>query len=177
MADAKHLGGRPLKFTDVDDLERRINEYFDSRKMQRTVVDKHGNKVTEDYLLPAHLTGLARALDCSRDTLLNYGKTDKFFVTIARARARCAEYAADQLYIGNDRGAKFDLINNYGWQDRQVIDQTVTVNVSDSLLSARARAQLMRQQAQSLPPGVSDQQIVDAVIVDNEAVTVDNDAD
>lgn len=166
----RHAGGRPLLFTDVDDLQRRIDEYFESRKATRTVVDKHGNKVTEDYMLPAHLMGLARALDCSRQTLVNYGYKDKYFDTIARARAKCAEYAADQLYIGNDRGAKFDLINNYGWVDRQEINQTVTVNTYDAIAAARARVQLIGgNEPAALAPGQSDTETIDAVVVDNDS--------
>lgn len=143
MADAKHLAGRALMFDDLEALERKIDEYFASRMTTRTVVDKHGNTVTETVLLPAHLTGLARALDCSTETLRAYGHKEKYSATIARARQRCAEFAHDQLYIGNDRGAKFDLINNYGWVDRTEVNTTLTIDSADAIAQARDRARLL----------------------------------
>ncbi len=83
-------GGRPLKFTDPDDLERRINEYFDhcdNGRITQTVT-KRGDLVEHRKRIPYTMEGLAVWLDCSGETIRNYGKSGKFFETISRARDR-----------------------------------------------------------------------------------------
>jgi len=74
---------------------------------------------------PYTVTGLAVALDTTRDTLIDYQKKDEFSDTIKRAKEMCHQYAEDSLFIGkNPIGAIFNLKNNYGWQDKQEVDHT-----------------------------------------------------
>ena len=46
---------------------------------------------------PYTVSGLARALGISRQTLLDYSKRDEFLDTIEAARERCHEFAEKQL--------------------------------------------------------------------------------
>lgn len=108
---ARHPGGRPLKFQDLTELQRKIDSYFE-----------HCDSLQKPYLI----TGLALALDCDRDTLLNYEDKDEFFGTaIKNAKLKCHSYAEDYLYTGkNVTGAIFNLKNNYGWKDKYEADVT-----------------------------------------------------
>lgn len=137
-------GGRPLKFETVDELKQKIDEYFGSRephiiKVKVKVPKADGGhywadseEMTEPQ--PITISGLARALGTTRETLLDYesGKYDDrdkdvdtnatFSDTIREAKMRAQEYAESQLFVGkNANGAAFALKNNYGWVDKQEI--------------------------------------------------------
>ena len=106
-------GGRPRKFKSPEEMQEKIDAYFlecDEKKK------------------PYVITGLALALDCDRDTLLNYeNDADKaeFFGTIKKAKAKCHNYAEEFLYTGkNPVGAIFNLKNNWGWRDKQEHEHT-----------------------------------------------------
>lgn len=102
--------GRPLKFKSVKELQDKIDAYFSE---------------CEKKSRPLTITGLALALDCDRDTLLNYGKREEYFGTLIKARLMCQNYAEEFLFSGkNVAGAIFNLKNNYSWRDRQEIDHT-----------------------------------------------------
>jgi len=91
---------------------------------------------------PYTMSGLARAIGLSRQTLLDYGKKDEFMDTIAAARERCHEFAESQLYGRAATGASFSLKNNWGWKDRSEVDHT-TKDQPISLLAGVAPAKLV----------------------------------
>lgn len=146
--EQKNVGGRPLKFQTVEELDRAIQNYFavcdphETKRLVETGRDDKGNLLydTRNVLTeqkPYTMTGLARALDTTRETLLDYasGKYDdqakdaltngKYSDSIAAAKLRCAEYAESHLFTpGIANGAKFALVNNYGFADKQEIDHT-----------------------------------------------------
>jgi hypothetical protein len=113
--------GRPLKFKTVEELQTKIDDFFKycDDGVTKEIVTKSGEVTEIRERLPYTLSGLADYLDIDRRTLLNYSYKDDFFPAIMRARRKCERYSEEQLYIGNDRGAKFGLINNYGWADKQ----------------------------------------------------------
>jgi hypothetical protein len=137
--------GRPLKFQSVEELDHAIGQYFQSResyiaKTQRKVVKTDGSIFWQDdeELVPARpktMTGLARALDCDRKTLLNYKNREEFFPSIARALSECEEYAEETLLTGkNPHGAQFSLKNNYSWIDQsEVLNKNTVVEDLDAL--------------------------------------------
>jgi hypothetical protein len=146
MEENKNKGGRPLKFQSVEELQAKIDQYFKSCWRQKIDMwgnpifakDKDGKKTDEPVMvqfIPYTITGLAVALDTYRDVLLDYesGKyddpekaddlNDQFSNTIKRAKERCHGYAEESLFIGkNPTGAIFNLKNNYGWQDKTVVE-------------------------------------------------------
>jgi hypothetical protein len=176
---SKHAGGRPLKFSSVELLQKQINSYFRSCKprwIQEAYYDYPLVDVTEElepqpnggalkrrykrdttqamtrqkrWVLsdpdPPMITGLALALNTTRETLLDYEKGNrdlteeddeydpdvpKFSDTIKEAKLRCEHWAAVQLHKGkNPAGSIFNLKNNYNWKDTAEVtqDQNITV--------------------------------------------------
>lgn len=137
-------GGRPLLFTDVKELQKRIDEYFAGcfePKMHKRVKKENRNlksyellnehyyfepeldykgEIVYEQIKPFTITGLAVALDTSRQTLLNYEERGEFFDTIKKSKDMCEEYAENQLFDGkNVAGPIFNLKNNYKeWEER-----------------------------------------------------------
>lgn len=127
--------GRPLKYESVKDLTQAIRSYFDScdPHVEPRVVDGGINQKGETIWLkrevlteqkPYTMSGLARGLGISRQTLLDYSEREEFMDSIADAKARCEEYAESQLFGPYSNGAKFNLVNNYRgkyqvWADKQ----------------------------------------------------------
>jgi len=103
-------GGQPAYYTDVDDLQRAIDKYFEDR-------DAAGKPYT--------VTGLALALGfTSRAALINYEKApgyEKFFNAVKRAKLRCEGFAEDRLYGGGHPAGPIFALKNYGWSDKQEI--------------------------------------------------------
>lgn len=142
----KHAGGRPLKFKSVKDLEKKIKEYFDSCYETVTVAvkvgeKKKGNKDLDKniykeveklrILKPITITGLALALDTSRQTLINYEIRPEFFDTIKRAKLVCENFAEEYLYDGkNVTGAIFNLKNNYDWKESQEVKHSGGISLT-----------------------------------------------
>jgi len=102
--------GRPLKFKSVTELQNAIDLYFLSCE------DPEDNK---KYIRPLTITGLANALDTSRETLLEYEDRPEFVDTIKRAKGKIHQYVEEYLFVGkNQTGAIFNLKNNYNWKDK-----------------------------------------------------------
>lgn len=157
---AKHPGGRPLKFKSVKELKEKINEYFidcDPHWVEETYwdyptingkKDKDSpqielSKMVKTTQVPYTITGLALALGCDRDTLLNYEEREEYFGTIKEAKAKCHNYAERKLFEANATGPIFNLKNNYGWKDKTEIDNNLTGDV-EVKLSAEQAEQLIR---------------------------------
>ena len=103
----KHAGGRPPKYSKVGDMQKIIDAYFDS-----CVSEKQ----------PPTVTGLAMALDMSREGLVNYAKKDEFFDAINKAKGKIEAFLEKRLFGHNVAGVIFNLKNNYRWKDTQSID-------------------------------------------------------
>lgn len=134
--------GRPLKFDSVEDLQVRINQYFDdcdkhedTRKWEHDEIEieqQTGKKVCTNcwqperskgcMLISGHLklprpytvTGLALWLDTTRRTLLDYEAKAEFSHTVQAAKQRIENYAEEKLYDRSypTRGVIFSLSNN-----------------------------------------------------------------
>lgn len=100
--------GRPKKYSEVDEMQKKIDGYF-----------KKCDKDREPYTI----TGLAIALDLDRKSINNYSKDDKFFPTIKKAKAKVEEYLEKRLLFGNSStGVIFNLKNNFDWKDKQEVE-------------------------------------------------------
>ena len=126
--------GRPPMYKTVEEMQKRIDAYFEECKGRpllyddgRNVLDKYGFPVYLDKR-PLTITGLALALGFnSRQALLNYQVKDEFHDTILRAKAKVECYAEERLFDKDGaNGAKFSLANNFdGWKDKQDVKLNV----------------------------------------------------
>ncbi len=128
---SKNKANKPLKFKSPEELESKIQEYY---------------KWAEDNNRHITMSGLAWYLGCSRTTLLNYENSLEnewlksvdddvkvlYVNSIKRAKERIEMEYEEGLYNKNSVvGTIFTLKNNYGWVDKQEIEQTnKTIEVS-----------------------------------------------
>lgn len=144
MADV----GRPLKFGTVEELQSKIEDYFESC-----------HNAEGECVRPLTITGLAVALDTSRRVLLAYEhERDEYSNTIKKAKQRIENFAEEALYTNKQTaGVIFNLKNNYGWVDKQEVDQTIgnrqgeSFNVSNSMKELTVEE--LKKLAQSKPDG------------------------
>lgn len=139
----KHAGGRPPKYKKAKEMQEKIDKYFEScyrpvttliQGQQIILRDEKGEILKEQYR-PFTITGLANALDMSRQSLLNYSEDEEFFDTIMCAKRKCEVYAEERLYDKDgNKGAIFSLSNNFdGWKDKKDIDANVNTEIKVSL--------------------------------------------
>lgn len=119
--------GRPLAFKSVEELQKVIDEYFEwcDNRIKTIWDDKTQTEIAVTNPAPYTMSGLARRLGIDRKTLLNYSKKDEFFPTIREARERVHEDVETRLMgTRNEKGAMFNLKNNFGWKDETKTDVT-----------------------------------------------------
>lgn len=110
-----------LAFTDPEELEARIEEYFESRWATRTIkqiVQGQAQTWEEEYMRPPTMAGLARHLGVVRATLWQYAHRDStadlFKPVITRALNRMAEFAEEATYTREGhQGGRFALEVNH----------------------------------------------------------------
>lgn len=115
--------GRPRKYSNVIELQKLIDEYFEFCDLKNR---------------PYTITGLALWLDMDRKGLLRYEKDyeDEFCHAITRAKERVQEFVECCLFRkGIAQGVIFNLKNNFGWEEK--VDATVNnaVTIIDDLPS------------------------------------------
>ena len=126
--------GRPKKYNNAEEMQKKIDEYFNGcQKPVKifnkylgkyiTVTDEKGNIEYEQYK-PYTITGLANALNMSRQDLINYEKDNEFFDTITCAKRKVEQYVEERLFDRDGAyGAKFNLANNFSrWKDKQEVE-------------------------------------------------------
>lgn len=107
----KMSAGRPKKYKNKEELQKKIDEYF---------------SFCDEKEKPYTICGLALAIDLDRKSLLNYSEDEEFFRTIKKAKQKCEAYAEEQLYLGkNTAGVIFNMKNNYNWKDKTEQELTV----------------------------------------------------
>lgn len=108
--------GRPKKYNSVEEMQQLINDYFN---------------YCDENKKPYTVSGLANALDLTRQSLLNYEENDEFFDTIKRAKSKIEQFAEECLFVGsNTAGVIFNLKNNYNWKDKQEIEADINTDVN-----------------------------------------------
>lgn len=115
--DQKSVGGRPLKFTDVEELDLKIEEYF--------------NKTEKDEWT---WTGLALYLDTDKWTLKDYrdeeGNRKGFSPSLKRALSRIENGYEVDLKKHGRTGTIFAL-KNFDWKDKTEQDINATVKTDN----------------------------------------------
>lgn len=121
MATGKHPGGRPPKYSSVEDMQAVIDAYFTECE-GAPLQDANGNPVLYKGhpvvigAKPPTVTGLALALGFTgRQALLDYQARKQFTDTITRAKSRCEAYAESRLYDkSGTTGAQFSFQSRDG---------------------------------------------------------------
>ncbi len=99
------VGGRPLLFTTPEELAAVINDYFQKTEQ-------------EDYTI----TGLCLSMGTSKQVFCDYGKRDGFKDIVSHARLIVENSYEISLRRYGRTGDIFAL-KNFGWADKQVIDE------------------------------------------------------
>lgn len=124
----KNPVGKPLRYKTVKELELAVEDYFNycDNRTRSVYIEKLGDNIEVSAPAPYTMSGLARALDLSRQALSEYNARDKYGDAIKAARARVEEYNENQLHEGrNAAGVIFNLKNNFGWKDKTEQDLNV----------------------------------------------------
>lgn len=95
--------GRPLKFSSPEELQKKIDSYFEECKANRDLVT---------------ITGLALFLDTSRETLMDYQERDGYSDAVKKAKLRVEMEYEKSLRI-NGRSGDIFALKNFGWRDKQ----------------------------------------------------------
>jgi hypothetical protein len=127
--------GRPSKFKTVDDLQSAIDGYFNSCF---EINAKTGELM---QVKPFTITGLALALDTSRETLLDieygngpYADNSSFSDAIKKAKLRCQNYAEEQMFTAYNPAGPIFALKNYGWKDKQDIELNANIRTVEEFL-------------------------------------------
>lgn len=120
-----HAGGRPLKFKSVEELQNKIDAYFE-------YCDSNNKPYT--------ISGLACWLDTDRITLIRYEERDEFSNTIKRAKQKVENQFEERAICGeyNPTMAIFLMKNNFKYEDKvqqevAVTERTKAEKLSDEL--------------------------------------------
>ena len=111
--------GRPRAFKSVEEVEKKINAYFN---------------YCEEKEKPYTMSGLAYYLEVSRQTLVNYSYKDEYFDTIKKARDKVQMQLEECLYrLGNNSGVIFNLKNNFDWKDKIEHSSSEVENINKNI--------------------------------------------
>lgn len=112
---------RPKLYNNVEDMQKDIDEYF---------------KLCDKKDKPYTMSGLANALNMSRQSLINYSKDSEFFDTIKKARSEVEQQLEENALMGkaNSTFTIFNLKNNYGWRDTVEVKNDNELDKLDQLL-------------------------------------------
>lgn len=125
--------GKPRKYKDVVQLQKVIDEYF-----VQCDTDKE----------PYTITGLALALDINRSTLLRYETEfeEEYRNTIKKAKTRVENNIEKNALMGkyNPTIAIFNLKNNFGWKDKQEIEQNIKADVETMTLTPQEKEKKLK---------------------------------
>jgi len=106
------MAGRPCKYETAQQLEAVIIKYWEDLKFEQ----------------PPTVTGLALALDMSRQNLIDYQNKDEFLDTIKKAKQQVEQFNEERLISGNSvAGIIFNLKNNFNWKDKTEQEVSSTV--------------------------------------------------
>lgn len=104
------MAGRPPLYETPEDLQHKVDEYFDQDNVKLTI------------------SGLAYFLGFeSRQSFYDYEENEQFSYTIKRARSRIEIKYEEKLSEPSCTGAIFAL-KNLGWKDKSEVAATVEIS-------------------------------------------------
>jgi hypothetical protein len=105
-------GGRPRKFSNPAELQKKINSYFEDCRREEE---------------PPRITALCEYLDIHRDTLCEYEKKEEFSDTIKRAKQKVEDsFVRHALIESKPTGAIFLLKACFGYKDNLQLEHAAT---------------------------------------------------
>ena len=114
--------GKPLKYPDPLEFQRKINQYFDwcdnqSKKVVTSVKD--GKLVPKPYTV----SGLCVYLQIDSETLSEYGKRPLYSDSVKNAKKRIENWLEEAALTGavNPIFSIFSFKNNFNWSDKQEV--------------------------------------------------------
>lgn len=112
--------GRPFKIKTVEELEDRINQYFEDCRLNNR---------------PLTVTGFCLALDTTRETIREYEARPDFVDSIKKAKEIVANYAEEQCLLARNPAGAIFIAKNHGFIDKQQVsvDTTVSYQIPDQL--------------------------------------------
>jgi hypothetical protein len=154
--------GRPKTYKDENELEKKINDYFNEITITNPVFDavidgqdEEGKPIYKqvprlnnakkqiyhtEYVENPSILGMCRYLEINRSTLNRYESEEQFCNTIKRAKERVEEFLENQLYRKEQvTGVIFNLKNNFGWKDKQEIESN---NTNDNTIHVKLEGEL-----------------------------------
>lgn len=125
----EEIGGRPYKYKDLNEFNKKVEEYFKECDSKMVVTEK------TIFIKPYTVTGLCLYLDICRDTLIEYEKREGFVDTIKRAKNRIENNIEENSLNGilNSTVSIFNLKNNFGWKDKTEVDSNVNAKFNITL--------------------------------------------
>ena len=112
--------GRPRAFKSVEEVEEKINAYFN---------------YCEEKEKPYTMSGLAYYLGIDRKTLINYSKNEEYFHTIKKARDK-VQMQLEENALSNKANPTFtifNLKNNFDWKDKIEHSSSEVENINKNL--------------------------------------------
>lgn len=97
---------RPMKFKSAEELQEKINAYFAR---------------CEEEEEPLTITGLALALDTTRETLMDYEEKEEYSDAIKTAKLKI-EHAYELRNIKRGNAGDIFALKNFGWKDKTESD-------------------------------------------------------
>ena len=139
--------GRAPKYKTPEELQRKINEYFEKGiAVRKVIVGPANNRTVEEIPIPT-ICGLVLYLGfCDRQSFYDLEKLPDFSYTIKKARLSIEEIYEALLHGSTPTGAIFAL-KNFDWKDKQdiehlmadsTIEKFAQLSVSDLLQKANA---------------------------------------
>jgi len=154
---ALYLGGRPKKFKTPQELQEKVDGYFETCWGARyyngkPLLDENG-EVVKGIIRPYTMSGLARYLGISIKCLFEYEVHSKagtmlpeYAEILTDAKLRIQEYAEQRLYDREgSSGARFVLETGFGWltkKEAQELRQT-----DKRIKLAREKLEFVKEQA------------------------------
>ena len=114
--------GKPLKYPDPLEFQRKINQYFDwcdSQSKKVATSTKEGKLVPKPYTV----SGLCVYLQIDSETLSEYGKRPLYSDSVKNAKKRIENWLEEAALTGavNPIFSIFSFKNNFGWSDKQEV--------------------------------------------------------
>ena len=104
--------GRPLKFKNLEDLVTKADAYFSLTPEAEWTI-----------------TGLALALDTSRETLMDYEGKEDFSDTIKKYK-NMVHNAYEKDLRAKGRSGDIFALKNFGWSDKQEVEHSGNIDTN-----------------------------------------------